>query len=420
MPGTPSKQIVGFCSANRAAPLARCLLVSLLLTVPLAAQHKTRAEEIRAARKDKAARLEPEVAYKIEERLNKLDRERVIERLMGADGLGVRLGGMPTGQGFALGPQYRRRDLADGNVVFRTSLAGTLSKAWLADLQVTMPKLANGKLTFDFHALHRNSPRFEYFGPGPDSKEGNRTNYRIEENSYDFTVGLRPFRPFAFGVTGGLYEPNTGPGNRSGIAQIGDVFMPGTIPGLMEQTDFLRGGFFVQFDNRDIPGTPRKGGHYAARFVYYDDRDLKRHSHRRLDLDAQHYIPFFNRKRVIALRAKTIMTFANGSAVVPFYMQPVLGGSDDLRGFRQWRFYDNNLIVATAEYRWEAFSGLDMALFFDAGKVTPKRSEVNFHDLEGSAGFGLRFNAVNSVFIRIDVGFSHEGTQIWLKFGNVF
>ena len=418
MPGNPSKRIVRF-PASRATPLTRCLLASLLLTVPLAAQHETRADEIRAARKDKAARLEPEVSYKIEERLNNLDRQRVTERLMvGADGLGVRLGGMPTGQGFAVGPQYLRRDLADGNVVFRTSVAGTLTTAWLADLQVTMPKLANGKFTLDFHALHRNSPMFEYFGPGPDSKESNETNYRIEENSYDFTVGLHPFRRFTLGVTGGLYQPNTGPGHDD--VQIGDVFPSSSIPGLIDQPDFLRGGFFVQFDNRDVPGTPRIGGNYAARFVYYHDRNLESHSHRRLDLDAQHYFPFFNRKRVIALRAKTIMTFANGSAVVPFYMQPVLGGSDDLRGFRQWRFYDDNLIVATAEYRWEAFSGLDMALFFDAGKVTPKRSEINFQDLEGSAGFGFRFNAANSVFIRIDVGFSHEGPQIWLKFGNVF
>ena len=160
--------------------------------------------------------------------------------------------------------------------------------------------------------------------------------------------------------------------SKSACARPDGAFPPASIPGLIEQTDFLRGVdpfVFVQFDNRDIPGTPRNlgacRGHYAARFVYYDDRDLKRHSHRRLDLDAQHYISFFNRKRVIALRAKTssrtIMTFANGSAVVPFYMQPVLGGSDDLRGFRQWRFYDNNLIVATAEYRWEAFSGRSAA-----------------------------------------------------------
>ncbi len=166
-----------FCSWNRAASLTRCLLVGLLLAVPLDAQHETRADEIRAARKEKAGRLEPEVSYKIEERLNNLERQRVVERFMvGADGLGVRLGGMPTGQGFALGPQYLRRDLADGNVVFRTSLAGTLTTAWLADLQITMPKLANGKVTFDFHALHRNSSSFEYFGPGPDSNENNETN----------------------------------------------------------------------------------------------------------------------------------------------------------------------------------------------------------------------------------------------------
>ena len=76
--------------------------------------------------------------------------------------------------------------------------------------------------------------------------------------------------------------------------------------------------------------------------------------------------------------------------------------------------------MANAEYRWEAFSGLDMALFFDAGKVVPTRSQINYHDLEASAGIGFRFNVQNSVFLRIDVSFSHEGTNIWLKFENVF
>jgi hypothetical protein len=61
-----------------------------------------------------------------------------------------------------------------------------------------------------------------------------------------------------------------------------------------------------------------------------------------------------------------------------------------------------------------------MALFFYAGKVTNKRTQLNFHELETSAGFGFRFNARNEVFLRLDVGFSHEGFQIWFKFGNVF
>jgi hypothetical protein len=33
---------------------------------------------------------------------------------------------------------------------------------------------------------------------------------------------------------------------------------------------------------------------------------------------------------------------------------------------------------------------------------------------------GLRFNVLNNVFLRIDTGFSHEGVQVWLKFGDVF
>ena len=105
---------------------------------------------------------------------------------------------------------------------------------------------------------------------------------------------------------------------------------------------------------------------------------------------------------------------------MPFYLQPTLGGSEDLRGFRPFRFYDDNLAVVNAEYRWESFSGLDMVLFADAGKVFHQRSQWNLKDLETSVGFGFRFNVRNSVFMRIDTGFSHEGYQLWLKFNNVF
>jgi outer membrane translocation and assembly module TamA len=77
-------------------------------------------------------------------------------------------------------------------------------------------------------------------------------------------------------------------------------------------------------------------------------------------------------------------------------------------------------MVLNAEYRWEVFSGLDGAIFADAGKVFPRRGMLNFGNLESDVGFGLRFNARNATAIRIDVGFSHEGFQVWLKFNDVF
>ena len=85
-----------------------------------------------------------------------------------------------------------------------------------------------------------------------------------------------------------------------------------------------------------------------------------------------------------------------------------------------FRFHGDNSMVLNAEYRWETFSGLDMAVFGDAGKVFQRKADWNFRNLEGCYGVGMRFNVRNSVFMRIDAGFSHEGFQLWIKFNNVF
>ena len=55
---------------------------------------------------------------------------------------------------------------------------------------------------------------------------------------------------------------------------------------------------------------------------------------------------------------------------------------------------------------------MDMAVFTDAGKVYQERSQIDLRNLESNVGFGLRFNARNVTFMRIDVGFSHEGYQV--------
>ncbi len=381
----------------------------------------SRAAEWEAARQLKAEHLEPEEVSKTEARLNAFRDSHILERLtQGIGGFRIRLGGLATGQGFAVGPEYSRQEIAHGQVQFRGSARGATSGALLFDLQLTLPKLANDHAFVDLYALHQNYPRIDYYGPGPDSEKGSRTNFRLETNSYDFTAGVKPISRLKLGVTGGYITTNAGPGNREGIASSEQVFGPATAPAIGDQPNYLRGGLLAHFDYRDNPGGPRSGGSYLARFAYYDDRTLGLHDFRRLELDAQQYFPMFNKRRVIALRVNTQMSYTADGQSVPFYMQPTLGGSDDLRGFRSYRFYDDNQIVANAEYRWETFSGLDAALFFDAGKVAPKRSEINFHDLKTTVGFGLRFNVRNNVFLRIDVGFSREGTQVWLKFKNPF
>ena len=78
---------------------------------------------------------------------------------------------------------------------------------------------------------------------------------------------------------------------------------------------------------------------------------------------------------------------------MPLYLQPTLGGSDELRGFAPYRFKDYHSVNLTAEHRWHAFSMLDMALFADAGKVVPLKRDVDVSRLHYSGGIGFRVAA---------------------------
>jgi outer membrane protein assembly factor BamA len=413
--------------------LAICLLATL---IPAAAAqqvtlqsreagsdetYSTRAEQIQAARKRKAAQLTPEMASKTERAFVAIKEQRILERITyGISGLRARIGGLVTGSGFAFGPEYFRDDLRDGKVVFRVTTQFSTQAYQLYDVELAFPRLMENRAFLSIRGAYSNFPQMQYYGPGPDSSKNGRSNYRFEDTRFGLEGGFRPARYLSVGATGGYAMINVGPGTRKEWISTERQFSPDATPGINQQSDFLLGSVFAAVDSRDIPGGPRSGGLYRAEFTYNKDVDLKRFSHRRLDLEAQHYIPFFNQRRVIALRAKTELTWAGEGQAVPFFMQPTLGGSQDLRGFRPFRFYDDNLLVLNAEYRYEVFSGLDMAVFADAGKVFHDKSNWNFHDLEGSYGIGMRFNARNAVFMRIDAGFSHEGFQVWVKFNNVF
>jgi hypothetical protein len=63
---------------------------------------------------------------------------------------------------------------------------------------------------------------------------------------------------------------------------------------------------------------------------------------------------------------------------------------------------------------------LYLGIFAVAGLVARRLRDLDFKNLETAVGFGMRFNARNATFIRIDVGFSHEGFQVWFKFNDVF
>jgi len=375
------------------------------------AQADSRLEELAAQQAQKADQVKPEEPNKIERGLIWFRESGVLERLRtGVGGFRPKLGGLAAGSGFGTGPEY----YTSGRIfTLRTSFQTSLRGYRRIDFEVGAPKISGGRFFAEVYGVHHNYPSLSYYGSGPGSEKAGRTNFRLEDTAIDGRFGIRPVKHLSIGASGGYLFNNVGPGTDERYASSEGVYTPAQAPGIDVQRNFTRIGTFAQYDWRDDPGGARRGGNYFAQFSDYC-------SFRRLHLEAQQFIPVLNERRVFALRAKSTLTFRDGGEPVPFYMQPTLGGSDDLRGYRPYRFRDDNLLVMNAEYRWEIFSGLDMALFGDAGKVFARRSQLDLGKLESDAGFGFRFNARNRTFLRLDVGFSHEGFQVWVKFGNMF
>jgi len=373
----------------------------------------SRADVLQQAREEKAQNLQKPTRSALERGLQEFRDRRLMERFQeGFKGFHPMIGGLRSGSGFGGGTYVEEKGI---RVSAQVSMKGY--QKYEFRYKAPLP----GKLLFaDFRSTYRNFSQEHYFGEGPDSRKEDRSNYRFEDTDYVGRFGITPAKHVRAGVSGGWLKTNVGQGTDALSPSIEKRFEAAQTPGLVNQPSYLQAGAFVEADYRAVPGNPRSGGLYSASWTSFDDRKLGQFGFDRFDMEAQQYIPFFNQRRVIALRAKTTLTQTTTGQEVPFFMQPTLGGSEDLRGYREYRFRDRNMMVFNAEYRFEAFSGLDLAAFADAGNVAGRARDLKFSQLKTSYGVGFRFNTAKSVFLRADLGFSSEGKRLFIKFGHAF
>jgi len=85
---------------------------------------------------------------------------------------------------------------------------------------------------------------------------------------------------------------------------------------------------------------------------------------------------------------------------------------DTLRGYSSDRFRNRHSMLMNAEFRWIPALAWDMALFYDAGKVTSRREDLDFDNLKTDFGVGVRFHSPTATPLRIDVAYGSEGLNI--------
>jgi outer membrane protein assembly factor BamA len=322
----------------------------------------------------------------------------------------------------SFGVGYRRTDLWRERLGFRGTARMTPQLAYMLDAEVDFQGLATDRFFVDFYMKLESSPQMDYYGQGADSSLDDRTSYTYDDFSTDFRAGYDILPSLRVGATIGTVAVHTGPGNRSGVPSLEEVFDEREAPGFGIDTWYSRWGGFIEIDYRDLPSGPRSGGYYSTTVRQYTDEEHGLFDFSQLVFEVQQYIPYSNKNRVIAVRVLAEITSEEGvdDSVIPFYLQPKLGGNDNLRGFQRYRFYDNQALIVNVEHRWHASSALDMAIFVDFGKVAPRLRDVDFSDFDWNAGIGFRFKVNDAYIMRIDFAAGREGFRWMWTFSDIF
>lgn len=382
------------------------------------------AQESRAAliEKEQAAKAQATRPYdpgKIEKVIGYLDRHDLVDRFTEGDGFFPFIGGISTGGGLAFGGGYRRH-VAGYRGVVEASGAASLKGYRQAVLTVAFPDFFRGRLEVGGDVKFRWFPQEDFYGIGFDTLNEDRVSYSLDGSDYSGVAAVRPVPWLATGIRVGYLHTTLGEGTDSRFPSIDEAFTDATAPGLAEQPDYLYRELFADLDTRDEPGNPRSGGYYRAAWTRYSDRDLNRFDFSRFTAEASRFFPLFDKKRVFLVRGRLTITDPDEGHVVPFYLLPTLGGSNTLRSVNDFRFRDNDLLFLNVEYRWEAFSNLDMALFADAGKVAFGSEDFDLGGMKHAYGLGFRFNTHRDIVYRIDIAHGDEGFKVFFKFSGPF
>jgi hypothetical protein len=408
-----------FCRSAAVAIGLACLIAPASLRA-----QDTREGLLIQQRAERAKALEPYKPGKLEKWMLWFEDVNPMRRLAPHDGFYLQYGfkWKPVGGGVGIGGGWRH-DLLHRHARLMLGTGVSTRNYWMTQADFSLPYLLDDHLELGVLALRRHNPQEDYWGLGPDSASEDRVSFLVDYTEFEGRAIARPLPWFEAGTRFGRLTSALGHGTDGRFPSIEARFTDVTAPGLEAQPDFGIGEVFAAVDYRDQEDNARDGGFYRLSWREFSDLDFDRYDFRLVDLTLQQFFPIFDKKRVFAVQARlqSAATDEGEGFQVPFYFKPTLGGSTSHRGFYDFRFRDDAVVYFNTEYRWEALSGLDMALFADLGTVAPNVGTLKLAALKKAYGIGFRFNSYKSVWFRIDIGLgAGEGMHTFFKFNKAF
>jgi Omp85 superfamily domain len=341
--------------------------------------------------------------------------EKVVERirrsplLVGSGGVYPWFGSVYPGTGFGIGAGYLRHMPYGSRLNLHAAIS--LRGSSILNIQARLPEIGRGLIAVTLDASRTEAKKLLFYGRGPDSTAGSAIHYDLVLAEAGATATVSPVHWFQ--LFGGYKWLNV-----DGLAQL--PVPPSVLPGRGQELRYQVGHAGAAIDWRTSPGYCTHGGLYRVIWSDYQETQNRPFSFQSVECEAVQLMPFVREQFVLAVRGLVTMTMTAEGNEVPFMLAPTLGSDDTLRGFVTRRFTDRNRVLLTAEYRWRPSRFVDMAVFVDAGKVAPRRSDLDLASLETDWGIGIRIHGRGFTALRMEVAKSREGWRAVLAEHQVF
>lgn len=310
-------------------------------------------------------------------------------------------GNMIPGAGWlSIGPGYKHWYRKD-SVFVDASASISVNSYRMAQARLELPKLLTSRFAVGAQARWQDFGSVDYFGAGPLAAEDARSAYSVESNQLTAYASLRPTRWLDLTGQVGWMNPEM-------------QYVEGPLlRGFIEKRTFVPTEVSLTLDTRDFPGHPTKGVVLRGVGARYDDRTDGLHTFDRYEGEAAAFVPLAGSRVVFALHGWMVRTETEAGRSVPFYLQPSLGGVNTLRSYSDYRFHDNNMLVANAELRVALMTHVDVAMFADAGNVAARAEDLDL--ARRSYGAGLRLHTRRETFASLDFANGDEGWRVMFR-----
>lgn len=279
-------------------------------------------------------------------------------------------------------------------------------------------EVPDSSLFHEGRARYGRSSSESFYGIGQDTSRGEMSSYQPEELKLDALLGYHLAQEVEGRAAFVFQRMNIGNGNRERVGKIKEHFPEIFVPGI-NGGDLIGLESSIAHDTRDHKSDPKRGGREGIEFSYFHDVDGSNLQYLKVGGTLSHYFPILTDRRILALRLVAEKNQELGGDQIPFFNMSRLGGIDSSRGsellrsYRYNRFFEEGLILANVEYRYNIYEygnfGADAFTLFDVGEVFEELGDFGFDELKFSYGGGLNIKFRRRTFLSLALSRGSEG-----------